>query len=60
LNRVTKVTDALGGVATTVYDAVGNVTQRVDQLGHTTTYTYRSSAATKKAADGGMRLSLAA
>ena len=40
LNRVVAVQDPGGGIATTVYDANGNVVNNIDALGDKTTYVY--------------------
>jgi RHS repeat-associated protein len=39
-NRLTAVTDPLGGVRRTEYDAAGRITATVDPLGRRTTFTY--------------------
>ena len=39
LNQLVSVQDPSGGIATTVYDAAGNVQVSIDPLGHRTTFT---------------------
>ena len=39
-NRMVEMTDAAGGVSSTVYDKVGNVVALVDALGRTSTHSY--------------------
>jgi RHS repeat-associated protein len=42
LNRLTRQIDALGGVSSITYDAVGNIVAQTDELGRTTRYAYDS------------------